>query len=230
MLVELIQEVCQHPPQSPQRRKAMNRLLIEIQKLPKLGKSNSPHRLDALNQTFEYVNRNLCTKFDYHQPAVEKRFVQWFNKTFYWRLHDLKYSPKNNKVQFIRLGKAMGEYEDKTLMDFLTQDGFNSPHRDEIDNYIERLAKQEKQNISLTIEKYIIEDPQKILGNCHPRKYPQGNCQLISKKKLLQEPPKKISAIAKELNINYQTLNSHWKRNCLPKLQKIAEDLGYRHE
>ena len=96
MLTEHIQEVCQHLPNSPQRRKAINRFLTAINNHPELGKSNSPYRPDAFNRTFEYVSKNLCTKFDDRQPNVEKRFVQWFNKTFYWRLHDLENASKKD--------------------------------------------------------------------------------------------------------------------------------------
>lgn len=230
MLAELIQEVCQHPPKNPQRRKAMHRLLIEIQRLPKLGKSNSPHRLDALNQTFEYVNKNLCAKFDYHKPAVENRFVQWFNKTFHWRLHDLKIPQKKGKVTFLSLDQNMRENQNAKLLDLLTKDGFAPPQRDGIDDYIKILEDKKLENISLQIENLITEDSLKILGNCYPQKYPQCNCQLISQKRLLQEPPDKFMAIADELKINYQTLTSHWKRNCLSKLQEIAKKLGYVHK
>ena len=84
MLVETIQEVCQYPPKSLQRRKAMNKLLIEIQQLPKLGKYLIFYRLNAFNKTCEHANKNFCSKFDCNQSNVETRFIRWFNKTFYW--------------------------------------------------------------------------------------------------------------------------------------------------
>ncbi len=54
-LRQLIEEVCQHPLKNPKRQKAMNKLLIEIQRLPGLGKSSHPDYLDALNQTWEVL-------------------------------------------------------------------------------------------------------------------------------------------------------------------------------
>ena len=230
MLVKTIQEICQYSPKSLQRRKAMNKLLREIQQLPKLGKSGDIHRLDAFNLTCEYVCNNLCSKFNTTQPDVEKRFVQWFNKTFYWRLHDLKNSPKNTKVKFLSLDRTLGENQNTKLVDLLATDGLNPPHRDGLDIYIEQIEKTRQEDLSCQIENYFTEDPDKKLSNCHPKKSPQCNCQYLVKRHLLQNPAEKLSTIAKELKINYQTLNSHWKRSCLPELQKIAMELGYGHE
>jgi len=230
MLVETIQEVCQHPPNSLQRRKAINKLLREIQQLPKLGKSGDIHRLDAFNQTCEYVNRNVCQKFDRTQPNVEKRFVQWFNKTFYWRLHNLKNPPEKKRVKFLSLDRTLGESQNTKLIDLLTTDGLNPHHRDGLDIYIEQIEKTRQEDLSSQIENYFTEDPDKKLGNCHPKKSPQCNCQYIVKRHLLQNPADKLSTLAKDLNIAYQTLNSHWKRKCLPRLQEIAVELGYSHE
>ena len=143
MLAELIQEVCQHPPKSPQRRKAMNRLLIEIQKLPKLGKSNSINRLAALNQTLFYVSKNICIKFDYHQPNVEKRFVQWFNKTFHYRLRDSENTSKEDgKIPF---------------QDWMNQDNINLPNRDLLDKHIEKIERKNKEELACKIKNYILD-------------------------------------------------------------------------
>jgi len=47
---------------------------------------------------------------------------------------------------------------------------------------------------------------------------------------LLKDPPDKFSVIAKELNINYQTFKSHWKRTGLPLIKEIALKFGYQPE
>jgi hypothetical protein len=47
---------------------------------------------------------------------------------------------------------------------------------------------------------------------------------------VLKEPPDKFKDLAKELNVKYTTLNSHWDRKCEPSLQEIARTLGYEQE
>lgn len=230
MLTEIIKEVCQYSSNSTQRRKALNKLLVEIQRFSKLGRSGSIYRLDAFNQTYEYVNRNLCVKFDLNQPNVENRFIQWFNKTFYWRLRDLEHPKSKSKIKFISLDYTIEDNSNARLLDLLTKDGFNPPHRDCLDVYIEQIDKTNKEDLSNQVVNYLTEDPDRKLYSSHPRNYPQCNCQYIVEKHLLEKPSKKLSNIAKELKVNYQTLNSHWNRKCLPKLQEIAKELGYVRE
>jgi hypothetical protein len=227
MLVQLIQEVCQYPFNSPQRRKIMNQLLLELQKLPNLGKSKHPDYLDALNKTWLWVNQNICEQFNLNLDLVEKRLTTWINSTLYWRIKDLYKLEANPKIP---LDKYIGEQELTTFLDQLSETGMTTPTHTGLDQLIEEIEQQEKQNISDKIEQYINEDPEQILINCHPKNNPEANCKILCQRLLLQDPPDKMSHIAKELNINNQTLNSHFKRNCLKHLQNIAKQLGYNHE
>jgi hypothetical protein len=45
---------------------------------------------------------------------------------------------------------------------------------------------------------------------------------------LVQDPPQRIADVAREFNVNNQTLYSHWKNNCLPLLQEIGRHFGYQ--
>lgn len=225
-LRQLIEEVCQHPLKTPKRRKAMNRLLIEIQRLPGLGKSSHPDYLDALNQTWEWVNRSICARFDWGEPKVQERLVQWLNKYLYWRIKDLYLSPKGNPTS---LDTPIGNDEaGTTLLELLSENSLHPPSRSGLDAYIEQIERERQQDIGLALERYIEQDPEGKLQNCHPKAHPECNCQLMSQRILLKSPPDKLSALSTELNIKYQTLNAHWKRNCLPRLQEIAKELGYQ--
>ncbi len=51
--------------------------------------------------------------------------------------------------------------------------------------------------------------------------YPQCTCGEIAKRHILKQPPDKIAKIARDLELNYQTVNSHWRRNCKPLLAEI---------
>lgn len=75
-------------------------------------------------------------------------------------------------------------------------------------------------------EDYVKEDPEKLLRNCHPKKYPDCNCQLLAQKLLLKEPPKRLSQIYREfqnsgVKIPDQTLRSHWKKSVSPYFNKF---------
>ncbi|HBB31184.1 MAG TPA: hypothetical protein DDZ80_29805 [Cyanobacteria bacterium UBA8803] len=227
-LRQLIEEVCQHPLKSLKRRKAMNRLLFQIQQLPRLWKSSHPDYLEALNQTFEWVNRRICQDFSLDNPLIQKRLVQWINSYLRWRIKDL-YSP--DKRASLSLDATIGgEETETTFLEQLSETGFNAPTRSGFDAYIEQIEREQQQSISLVLEEYIEENPEGRLGNCHPKARPDCNCQLLTQRLLLKSPPDKLAGIAKELGIKYQTLNSHWKRNCLPLLQEVAKELGYQPE
>lgn len=226
-LYQLIAQVCQHPLRSPKRRKAMNLLLVEIQRLPGLVKLPHPDYLDALNRTWEWVNRQLCQEFKADLPLVQKRLVQWINSYLYWRIRDL-YSPaKSDRSLDAPIGDGQTEI---SLLDILSTTGFEIPTRSGLDGYIEQIEREQQQAVGLKLEQYVEQDPKEKLRNCHPQTYPNCNCQLLSSRVLLKDPPDKFSAIAKELSINYQTLKSHWERKCRPLLQEIALELGYKSE
>lgn len=226
-LYRLIVDVCQYPLKSAKRRKAMNLLLLEIQLLPGLLKSSHPDYLDALNHTFEWVNRQLCQDFNPDRPLVQKRLQQWVNSYLSWRIKDLYSQKKSDRS----LDEPIGDGETATsLLELLPATNFEIPTRSGLDNYIAQIEREQQQQVGLKLEQYVDRDPDEKLRNSHPQTYPNCNCQFLSSRVLLKNPPDKFSAIAREHNINYQTLQSHWKRNCLPLLQAIALELGYQQE
>jgi hypothetical protein len=212
----------------------MDRLLLELQRLPKLGKSQHPDYLDALNKTWLWVNQNICEQFKVNDNAVETRLTTWINSTLYYRIKDLyiqehKYFQKIQSLdQKISInGNQINSY---LLSELLSIKNISIPTRTGLDQLIEEIEQQEKQDISDKIEQYINDDPEQILVNCYPKNHPEANCQILTQRLFLKETPDKMSHIATELNINNQTLNSHFKRNCLKHLQNIAKQLGYNHE
>lgn len=222
-LRELIAEVCKYPSPSPEKQKALNRLLIQVQRLPGLAKSSHPDYLQALNRTWEWLSQNIQT-FEPRPPSLEQSLVKWINGYLYWRIRDL-YVPDKNTPSLDEL--VGGEDASKSYLEQLTSAGSSSPTLTGIDGYIEQLQQQESQRIGLKIEQYIENDPERKLSQCHPKVSPNCNCQVLSQRITLKSPPDKFSQLARELNINYQTLVQHWKRSCLPLLQTIAINLGY---
>lgn len=100
-LRQLIEAVCQYPDGSQRRRKAMHRLLVELERLPGLLKSRHPDYLHALNQTFEWISRNICSTFKQRTPSLQGDLVKWINGYLYWRINDL-YSPQGAETFGVR--------------------------------------------------------------------------------------------------------------------------------
>ncbi|MEG4106729.1 hypothetical protein [Microcoleus sp. S13_C5] len=221
-LSALIAEVRQHPANSRKWRSAMHKLLWEIQQLPGLKKSAHQNYPEALNRTFEWVSREIA-KFEPRPPSVSKSLVNWINGTLRRRIQDL-YSPDKNAPISLDAPIAVDAGETtrlEQLPDF-TLSG--------LEGMIESAQKETIQRIGLQLELYIEQDPEGKLKNSYPGSKPECNCQFLSKRRVLKDPPDKFKDLEKELNVKYTTLHSHWKRNCEPLLQKKALTLGYKQE
>lgn len=226
-LKQLIDAACQKPKGSFLWRIAMHRLLVELQKLPGIKKSNHPDYLQALNQTWEWVTRKICIEFVPRSESIETSLVNWINGYLYWRIKDL-YAAKTN--EFMSLDATIGNNNEKeiSLLEKLSNTNLKTPTLDGLDGYIEKLQKERIQNIALSLEDYIHQDPEKKLRTCHPNNYPNCNCQFLAQKRYLQYPPITYYELAQQSNISHRKLTDHWYRKCKPLLQKIALDLGYQ--
>jgi len=221
-LSALIAEVRHNPANSRKWRTAMHKLLLEIQQLPGLKKSDHPNYPAALNLTLEWVSREIAN-FELRQSSVSKSLVNWINGTLRWRIQDL-YSPDKDAPISLDapIAADIGETTRLELLPDFTLSG--------LDGTIENAQKETIQRIGLQLELYIEQDPEGKLKNSYPRSYPECNCQFLSKRRVLKDPPDKFQDLAEELNVKYTTLNSHWKRKCEPSLQEIARTLGYKQE
>ncbi|RAM50040.1 MAG: hypothetical protein C6Y22_19855 [Hapalosiphonaceae cyanobacterium JJU2] len=221
-LIGLITQIRQHVPKSRQWRLAMNRLLREIQQFPGLLKSSHPDYPAALNLTFEWVSKNI-SEFEPYSESVAESLVRWVNGYLRWRIQDL-YSPDKNAPLSLDAPLA-SDFGEITLLDKLPNSTLSG-----LDGLIENSQRESKQRIGLELELYIEQDPEEKLKNSYPRSSVECNCQFLSQRLILKEPPDKVAEIARELSLPYTTVNSHWNRNCKPMLQKIAEYLGYKQE
>lgn len=200
----------------------MNKLLLQIQQLPGLKKLDHQNYPAALNLTLEWVSREIA-KFEPRPPSVSKSLVNWINGTLRWRIQDL-YSPDQDAPISLDAPIAVDAGETtrlEQLPDF-TLSG--------LDGMIESVQKETTQRIGLQLELYIEQDPEGKLRNSYPRSNPECNCQFLSLRRVLKEPPDKFKDLEKELNVKYTTLHSHWKRNCELLLQEKALTLGYKQE
>lgn len=238
-LRQLITTVCQHPDASPEWRRATNRLLIVVQGLPEFRKYSRidcpDYLLDALNRTWEWFSRNI-RNFEPRTSSIREDLVRWINSYLYWRVRDLASANSLSKHSLDETIKDSDGVESTTKLELLSEQGqmlggrFNTPTLSGLDAHIEQLQRQSEQRLVLNLELYIEQDSEGKLRSCYPRKHPECNCQLLSQRLLsiFKDPPDKLADIAREFNINYQTLVSHWKQKGIPLLQAIAIELGYQ--
>jgi hypothetical protein len=226
-LQELITKICKNPdPKSWERRQAMNRLLITFQQLPGLRKSPHLDYLEALDKTWEWASKNICDFNPRPHLSIQQSLVNWINGYLYWRIQDLYQRADRNQYSLDSVIDNSGE-NGKNWLEQRSIVNSDIPVLSGIDDHIEKVRKQEIQVIFLELELYIEQDPERKLRSCHPRKSPECNCQILSQRLLLKNPPDRLADISQEFGIKYQTLNSHWNNKCKPLLQTIVVSLGY---
>ena len=243
-LCQLIAAVCHYPDGSREWRKAMSRLLILIQGLPEFRKYSSidcpDHFLDALNQTLEWFSHNI-RNFQPRTSSVRSDLVKWLKSYLYWRIKDLN-SPSSSSPQGKRLHLSLDESildadaEITTWLERVSEQGrlLGTPSNPYVlsglEIYLEQLQQRSQQYLVANLAHYIEQDPDKQLQNCYPLKHPECNCQVLSQRLLFifKNPPDTLADIARERQINYQTLVSHWKLKAIPLLQEVAIQLGYQ--
>ncbi|MCP2730184.1 hypothetical protein [Limnofasciculus baicalensis] len=245
-LRQLIETVCQEPKNSLRWRKAMNQLLLEIQQLPGLTKSNHPDYDEVLDDTLLKLAEEI-QEFEPKHSSIETSLVGWINiklrlKYEVRELHSQSITssknrshPQGAKEEFnaqarkqpLSLDVPIGEEGSET---FGSQLPAKSPcNLWEVQSAIAKDQKeQENERIGIKLKQYIEQDPERRLQSCHPRPYPNCNCQILSQRLLLKYPPDKMVDIARDLEVNYNTLNWHWKNRGIPLLQEIAKNLGYQ--
>ena len=247
-LRQLIETVRQHPKHSLRWRKAMNQLLMEIQQLPGLAKSHHPDYYEVLDDTLLKLAEEI-QEFEPKHSSIETSLVAWINVKLRlkYEVRDLHFqtitssknraNPKGAKEEFnaqirkqpLSLDIPIGEEGGETFGSQLP--GKSHGNFWELQSAIaEDQKEQENARIGIKIKQYIEQDPEKNLRNCHPRAHPNCNCQILSKRLLLKYPPDKMVDIARDLKVNYNTLNWHWKNRGIPLLQEIAMNLGYQRD
>ncbi|MFN6460305.1 MAG: hypothetical protein RMZ41_000465 [Nostoc sp. DedVER02] len=238
-LQKLIDEVCCYPDPSLERQKALNRLLMVIQKLPGIYKSGHQDYLEALNQTWEWVSRKICSfearsrndsvrvasRREGVSPSLQQSLVIWINGYLRWRIKDLYILDINYTLSLDRLTRN-DEGDETTLLNILPDPQSPNISLDLLDIKIAQIQEVERQRLGKRIWRYIEQDDEGKLTASHPRKNPECHCHLLAMRLLIQQPPHKIADIARELNISNQTLYSHWKKNCLPLLKEIGMNFG----
>jgi hypothetical protein len=212
------------PIQSAQRAKAMSRLLRALRQLPGIRIVNHQDYLLALNQTWEWMSRNI-DEFRSSTDSLEHDLVTWINGYLYWRIRDI-YQGAPTRQQQMSLDEEIFD-NGETYLDLLSESGFLSVNLNTLTEHIKLLQQQDDREVATQIEAWIECDPDRQLQSCYPRDRDRCHCQTLSYRLIIKDPPDSLTQVAKDLDIPYQTLVAHWKRRCLPILQNQAQNLGY---
>ncbi|MCT7979671.1 hypothetical protein [Laspinema olomoucense] len=226
-----IEEVCLHPTGSLLRQQGMNRLLIKLQQLPGLYKSYHLDDLEALNETWERVSKNICENFQQMGDSLEESLTKWINADLYKRRKRFL-SPivDPNCISLDQPRNFSEAGEQRTRLDMLASEGFEAPFLDEIESQIQQAQERKFKRIALRLKDYIDQDPLGRLQGCHPDTYPKCTCQALSQRRGLKEPPDEFHEIASDWNMPISTLTNHWYGRCRTLLKKIAKELGYEKD
>ncbi|MFB2891633.1 hypothetical protein ACE1CI_01690 [Aerosakkonemataceae cyanobacterium BLCC-F50] len=215
-------------------------LALAIDQLPKikayLGNGWLPYYEEALPVTMRDVERNInrfpgmyrlnlattdCQNTS-EAANVREHFIKWVVMILTADCKDVK-RRRDKQPYPVGMGDPIGgeglTVED-TIADDITLSG------------IKLILERERRSLARQMRRYIEEDPEKRLRNCHPRNNANLDCQLLSQKLLLEEPPLNPRQVAKglttpEKNIPEQTVYDRWRNYCLPLLRIIARELGY---
>jgi hypothetical protein len=215
-LQSLITEVCSYEIGDLRRQKALNRLLILLQQLPKIYRSSHQDYPEAYNRTLEWVCKNIDS-FQARSNSIVDSFVIWVNGYLKWRVRDLYLSDNYYDSKQVDLNR--NNEEERDLLENIADPHFSLSL---LDWEIERLQQNKQQRRGEAIINYLRQDPEHFLQEVHLRKKSECNCHFLTLRLLLNEPNERIADVARELNISNQTLYSHWKQKCLPLLQDIA--------
>ncbi|WP_413279813.1 sigma-70 family RNA polymerase sigma factor [Floridanema evergladense] len=207
-LRELVQEVCQYPAQSPQRRKGLNRIVRLIQQSGKLWRENTSYYEDALQETWLYFSRNLCEATTSRNPynPEEGSVITWLNAYLRRRLQDWQQQENEERV---RRANSQVSKETGELLDPLD----TVPAKSEAPSLVEE------------IEAWVVADETGELQRTHIHGHPEVNCQVLILRRL--PPETKWRDLAAKWGLSISTLSGFYEKQCRPRLKEFVWSEGY---
>ena len=184
---------------TPERSKAMSKLIRIIRNLPGIKRVVHQDYELALNQTWEWIYREIDKFQSSSNSSLEQDFVRWINGYLKWRIRDLYY-PRGNTNEIHSLSLSDEIFDPGTYLNYI------QPFEQQTE--YDYMYKQEREAMSMEIENWIMSDPEGKLKNCFLKDNRHCNCQMLACRMLLQSPPDNFRSISNENNVSYQTLFS----------------------
>ncbi len=206
-ILQLVQEACQHPRGSLERKRKLNKIIYLIQKSGKLSPAiRLPDAEEALQQTWIYFCQNLCeatTAKEAYNP--NKGCVTcWLNVFLNYRLKDIY-----RKRQEMRI---------KTVSPLIGENG------EEIDPVSLIPAPPEASPIIKDIREWLTTEAKK-LQRIHISDRPDINCRVLIERRFILEVAWK--EISQDFGVSIPTLSGFYQRRCLPILEEFCKSQGY---
>jgi len=175
----------------------------------KLWQENTPYYGDALQKTWLYFIRNLCeantgAKYDTQISSV----ITWLNAYLERRLLDFRINRSQEERQQVNPFSAQEQQSEQEI--------------DPIDNIP---APPDIPPILEITRNWAETDLDGELRRVHIQGYPRVTCQVLILRRLPPETPWEMLAI--EFRLPMSTLNSFYRRQCMPRLRKFGESQGY---
>jgi DNA-directed RNA polymerase specialized sigma24 family protein len=189
-LQSLIEEACSHQPTSPQRSKAINRLLRVLLQSKRTGREGNDLYEKALYKTMFNLSQTLCEKYDPSRGS----FLAWFNTCL-----------RNQYRDEIRADKR-----DRSRKQSVWQN--DEGEVDPLDQVASSIDATLLLNTWESFVQWIKDDPAHLLQGCHIQKNPKANCQLLAYLRLVKG--KEWQEIAAEVGSSRGAVTSHWCRKC----------------
>lgn len=199
----LIREGLPHPPNSPQRRKIVNRIIRKIQQSGKLLRSSSPDYEDVLSETWRYFLRNLWeadTADSFSDPAC--KIVNRLNKYLKFRVGDADRKARKEWQKRQQSRSPDGEWQD-------IAEAIPAP---EPDAKIEQLRER------------IRTDPTGELRTSHVRGKPHITAQILLQRRGLADEDWKI--LEADFKTRISTLSDFYQKKCLPLIRRFMLEDG----
>ena len=204
-LRRLVSEAQQHPPNSTQRRKVLNRLVKKIQESGKLNHFmkwfNFPDFEDIYHETQAKTFTEICKKIYKYDP--EHKVMAWVNQILEWRFLDLLRQIRNRPRTF-----SLDE------LNSINNDAYSHASKEFSRVQKEIQEKDGSENHQKTedelLREFIIDDPECILQNTCIGDDKNANLQKVLLMRLNEE---KWSEISQELGHLIPRLSELYQRS-----------------
>ncbi|WP_154655812.1 sigma-70 family RNA polymerase sigma factor [Fortiea contorta] len=195
-LQSLIQEACSYPPTSPQRSKAINRLLRVVLKSSRTESKGNDLYEEALYKTMFNLSKTVCDKYDPSRGS----FLAWFGVCL-----------RNQYRDEIRAAKRERSHRQSVWQS-------DQAEFDPLEYVASGIDANSLLDTWESFVQWIQDDPDRLLRACHIENNPKANCQLLAYLRLVVG--QEWQEIAADVGSKRGVISSHWSRKCEPILRK----------
>jgi hypothetical protein len=212
-LRQLITEICSRSPNSLERQRGLNRLILLIQRSGKLYQNwqlPQGDYEDALQKTWLYFCRNLCeaaTAKNGPYDSERSDIFTWINAYLKRRLQDAQYATwKEENIRVLPIKDEQGNVINP--LDTV-------PSRIPTDDSSSRILEKIQQWLELN---------KKRLLRVHVRDRAESNAYILIERRLYPETT--WQELAHEWQVSPSTIANFYQRRCLPLLQELRNEFS----